>query len=179
MRSITAMLSAAALVLFTATSVSAQAKPDFNGKWTREAPAGGAAAAGGGGGAARGGGGGGGRMGGGGGGFNCGMACSITVTGNVMKVERTQGEQTVTSTFNLDGTDSKNSMPGRQGGAPTEIVSKAKWDGNKLVIATTRDMGGNSVTSTQTLSIEGGKLTIVTTSTMEGATPQTATYTKG
>jgi hypothetical protein len=175
------MLSAAALVLFTATSVSAQAKPDFNGKWTREAPAGGGAAAGGGGGgAARGGGGGGGaRMGGGGGGFNCGMTCTITVTGNVMKVERVQGENTVVSNFTLDGSDSKNSMPGRQGGAPTEIVSKAKWDGNKLVIATTRDMGGNSVTSTQTLSIEGGKLTIVTTSTMEGATPQTITYTKG
>jgi hypothetical protein len=178
MRSVTAMLSAAALVLFTATSVSAQAKPDFAGKWTREAPAGGGAAAGGGGGGGgqRGGGRG---MGGGGGAFNCGMTCTITVTGNVMKVERVQGENTVVLNFTLDGSDSKNSLPGRQGGAPTEIVSKAKWDGNKLVIATTRDMGGNSVTSTQTLSIEAGKLTIVTTSTMEGATPQTITYTKG
>ena len=181
MRSITAMLSAAALVLFTATSVSAQAKPDFSGKWTREAPAGGGAAAGGGGGGGqRAGGGGGGRMGGGGGGgFNCGMACAITVTGNVMKVERTQGEQTVTSTFTLDGSDSKNTAPGRGGAPGVDVVSKAKWDGNKVVITTTRDFNGTAVTSTQTLSIEAGKLTIVTTSTMEGATPQTATYTKG
>ena len=171
------MAIAAAFALFTANTF-AQAKPDFAGKWTREAPAGGAAAGGGGGGA-RGGGGGGRGAGGGGGGFNCGMACTITVTGNVMKVERAQGDTTVTASFTLDGSDSKNMVPGRQGGEPTAVVSKAKWDGNKVVITTTRDMQGTSVTATQTLSIEAGKLTIVSTSSMEGAQPQTATYTKG
>ena len=174
MRRMTAMAIAAAFALFTANAF-AQAKPDFAGKWTREAPAAGAAAGGGGG--ARGGGRGGG---GGGGGFNCGMACTITVTGNVLKVERMQGETTVTSSFTLDGTDSKNMMPGRQGGEPTAIVSKAKWDGNKVVIATERTtQDGAKVTSTQTLSIEGGKLTVVSNSGMPDAQPTTATYTKG
>ena len=178
MRRMTAMAIAAAFALFTANTF-AQAKPDFAGKWTREAPAGGGAAAGGGGGGgARGGGGGGGRGGGGGGGgFNCGMTCTITVAGNVMKVERAQGDTTVTASFMLDGSDSKNSVQGPNGAM--DIVSKAKWDGSKLVISTSRDMGGTMVTSTQTLSIEGGKLTIVSNSGREGATPTTATYTKG
>jgi hypothetical protein len=57
-------------------------------------------------------------------------------------------------------------------------VSKAKWDGAKLVISTTRDMQGTSVTATQTLSVEGGKLVIESNSGREGATPTKATYTK-
>jgi hypothetical protein len=96
------MAGVAAIVLWAATFTFAQAKTDFSGKWTREAPAGGgggAAGGGGGGGRAGGGGGGGGqRGGGGGGGFSCGMACSITQAGGVLKVERQQGDQTVTAT---------------------------------------------------------------------------------
>jgi hypothetical protein len=146
-----------AVVLLTA-GVNAQGKPDFTGKWTREAPAGGAAAGG-----------------GGGGGFQCGMTCDIKVTGNDMTVTRTQGEQTVTSKFNLAG--EATNAGGRDGS--TQIKTTGKWDGNKVVLSTTRDVQGQSVTSTQTLSIEGGKLTVVSNSGMEGATPQTSTYTKG
>jgi len=178
MRRFTALIGAAAVVLW-ATSAFAQAKPNFAGKWTREAPAGGGAAAGGGGRA----GGGGGRGGGGGGGFNCGMECTITQTAATLKVDRMQGEQTFSATFNLDGSDSKNSvtMGGRGGAEPTtmEIISKAKWDGDKLVISTTRDFQGTSITSTQTLSLVSGKLTVVSSSGREGATPQTTTYAKG
>jgi hypothetical protein len=170
MRRVTALLGAAAIVLWT-VSAFAQAKPSFAGKWTREAPAGGAPAAGGGGGGR-------GRGGGGGGAFNCGMTCDITQDGAGITLTRAQGETTVTQKFAFTG-ESKNTQPGRQGGAPTEIVSKSSWDGNKFVLTTVRDMGGNSITFTQTLSIEGGKLTVVTTSTAEGATPQTVTYTKG
>ena len=178
MRRVTAMVSAAAIVLWTVTAM-AQAKPDFSGKWTREMPA---AGAGGGGGAAGGGGGGGGRGGGGGGGgaaFACPMTCAITQTAAKLTIDYTQGETAMKREIMLDGTDSKITLPGRQGGAPTELVAKAKWDGNKLVVTVTRDMGGTPVTSTQTLSIEAGKLTVVTNSGREGATPQTATYTKG
>jgi hypothetical protein len=163
-----------AVVLLTA-GVNAQGKPDFTGKWTREAPAGGAAAGGGGGGGGRGGGGGGGGRGFGGGGFQCGMTCDIKVTGNDMTVTRTQGEQTVTSKFNLAG--EATNAGGRDGS--TQIKTTGKWDGNKVVLSTTRDVQGQSVTSTQTLSIEGGKLTVVSNSGMEGAMPQTSTYTKG
>ena len=60
------MAIAAAFLVSTTSTLFAAQKPDFAGKWTREAPAGGGAAAGGGGGGgARGGGGGGRGMGGG------------------------------------------------------------------------------------------------------------------
>jgi hypothetical protein len=178
MRRMTAMAIAAAFALFTASAF-AQAKPDFSGKWTREAPAGGGAAAGGGGGGGARGGGGGGRGGGGGGAVTCGAACDIVATAASIKVSRAQGDATITWTCTLDGKDCSNEQPGRQGGAPTQVVSNAKWDGNKIVVTTKRDMGGTAVTLTSTLSIEGGKLTIVSGSSMEGAQPQTATYTKG
>jgi len=142
MRRVTAMVSAAAVVLLTASVFAQGAAASFNGKWTREMPA---AAAGGGGGAAGGGGargaGGGGRGGGGGGAaFNCGMTCTLTVTATSLKLDRAAGpDGTVPPALNfkLDGTDSSN--PGRAGqdgtpGAP--IVSKAKWDGSKIVIVT-------------------------------------------
>jgi len=171
------MLGAAAMVLLMSSSVFAQAKPDFNGKWTREggAPGGGG---GGGGRAGGGGGGGGGRQGGGGGGggFACGAACEIAVTGNNMKITRDQGGTAVTTTLDMNGT-ATNKV--NMGGNDVEIKTVGKWDGNKLVFSTTRDVQGTSVTSTQTLSIEGGKLTVVTNSGREGATPTTATYTKG
>src|SRR5262245_53902131 len=110
MRRVAAMMGAAAMVLLMSSSVLAQGKPDaFAGKWTREAPAGGGAAAGGGGGGggrAGGGGGGGGRGGGfgGGGGFNCGMTCEIAVSGNSLKITRAQGDQTVVTTLDTNGT---------------------------------------------------------------------------
>src|SRR5690242_14623652 len=105
MRRVAAILSTAAMLAFMVT-VHAQ-KPDFSGKWTREAPAGGGAAAGGGGGGNRGGGGGGGgnRGGGfgGGGGFNCGMTCEIKVSGNTLTITRAQGDQTITTNLNMAG----------------------------------------------------------------------------
>lgn len=172
MRRMTAVLGAAVIALW-ATSAYAQ-KANFAGKWTREAPAAGAAAAGGGGGGGQRGGGG-----GGGGAFNCGMACEITQDATAIKITRTQGETTVTSSFPTAGGEAKNQVPGRQGAPPTDVTSTTKWDGAKYVVTTTRDMGGTAVTSTQTISIEGGKLTIVTTSSREGSAPQTATYVKG
>ena len=155
MRSMTAMLSAAALVLFTATGAFAQGKADFSGKWTREAPAGGAAAAGGGGGGGgqRGGGG----MGGGGGAFSCGQECTITQDAKSLTIKRpanAQGTAPADIVLMLDGTDSKITMPGRGGGEATTSVAKAKWDGSKLVVTRTIDMQGTAITSTQTISMQ-------------------------
>lgn len=169
MRRVTAMLGAAAIVLW-AVGVNAQAKPSFAGKWTREAPAGGAAAAGGGGG---------GRGGGGGGGF--GMECTITQDASSLTVEYMAGGQNPTPiklAYKLDGSESKNSMPGRGGGAATEVTSTAKWDGSKLVI-TTKGANGDTV---RALSMDGAKLSVETTAPgRQGGDPTTtkATYTKG
>jgi hypothetical protein len=144
----------AAAVLAVATVAFAQ-KPDFSGTWAPEPPAGGAAA----GGAAGTGGGGGGMRGGGG-------PMTVKQTADTLTIERSMGGNTMTSSYKLDGSESKN--PGR-GGA--EMVSTAKWDGDKLVITTKTDQGDQ----TQTWSMEGGNLVIERTG---GRGPSKTTYKK-
>ncbi len=130
----------AAAVLSIATLAFAQAKPDFSGTWTPEQAADAA---------------------GGGGGRGRGMAGPMTVkqSGDTLTIERTRGENTVTETYKLDGTESENKMTGRGG----EVVTKstAKWDGSKLVISTQRPgQDGAMMTQSQTWSMEGGNLVI-------------------
>ena len=146
----------AAAVFAVAAVAFAQAKPDFSGTWTLDPEASGMAAPGGApGGAPAGTGGGGGRGGGG--------PLTVRQTADALTVERTMGENKVVTTYKLDGTESKNTMPGRGGGAPTEAVSVAKFDGGKLVINTKRDMGGQTVETTETWSVAGPMLTIEST----------------
>ena len=133
----------ATAVLAVATLAFAQ-KPDFSGTWTLDPEASGAPA----------GGGGGGR---GGGALGNGPA-TVKQTADTLTIERTMGENKVTSSYKLDGSESKNTMMGR-GGEQMEAVSTAKFDGNKLVIST--KMGENQ--STQTWSLAGNVLTIETT----------------
>jgi hypothetical protein len=135
----------AAAILAVATVAWAQ-KPDFSGTWTLDpasAPAGG------------GGGGGGGGRGGGRGGL--GPGGSVKQTADTLSIERMMGDNKVTASYKLDGSESKNTMMGR-GGEPMETVSTAKWDGAKLVITTKTGQGE----STQTWSLDGGVLTIET-----------------
>jgi hypothetical protein len=142
----------AAAVFAVAAVAFAQAKPDFSGTWTIDPEASGMAAPGG---APAGTGGGGGRGGGG--------PLTVKQTADALTIERTMGENKVVTTYKLDGTESKNTMPGRGGGAPTEAVSVAKFDGGKLVINTKRDMGGQTVETTETWSVAGPVLTIEST----------------
>ncbi len=135
----------ATAILAVATVAFAQ-KPDFSGTWTLDAEASGIQP----------GGGGGGRGGGGRGGL--GQGATIKQTGDTLTVERTFGENKITSTYKLDGTESKNQMMGR-GGQQMEAVSTAKWDGDKLVITT--KVGENE--NTQTWSLAGTVLTIEST----------------
>ena len=140
----------AAAVLAVATLAWAQ-KPDFSGTWTLEpaADAGGGAP------------GGGGRGGGRGGGL--GQGGTVKQTADALTVERSIGENKVTSTYKLDGSESKNTMMGR-GGNSVESVSTAKWDGPSLVITTKMDMGNGPQESTQKWTVDGSTLTIETTS---------------
>lgn len=151
MKRMTALLSVAALVALTA-GLFAQAT-NFAGKWTRvEDPA-----------AAAGGGGRGGR-----GGF--GQEVTITQDAKAITMEYMQGGQTPAKrVYNLDGTDSKNTMT--FGGNTMEQVSKAKWDGGKLVITT----AGQNGETTQTLSLTGGNLVVESTG---GRGPSSVTYKK-
>jgi hypothetical protein len=154
MRRISALLSVAAVVLWTVGAY-AQAKPNFSGKWTREAPAGG-------------GGGGGGR--GGGGGF--GMEPTITQNDKTLTIEYMGGGQNpapVKLVFNLDGSPSTNKVMGR-GGEATDQVSKATWDGAKISITTTAPNGEIK----RVISMEGANMVIEQTSPgREGGAPMT------
>jgi hypothetical protein len=144
---------AVVLMFGTAASLAAQAKPDFSGKWVMDPASAPAPPAGGGGG---GGGRGGGRGGGGGAGF--GQEFTATQDAKTLTISRMQGDQTVTATYNLDGSESKNTVQGR--GGAQEQVSKAAWEGAKLVITTTLNFGGNNVEQKRTLSLEGGNLVV-------------------
>jgi hypothetical protein len=135
-----------AAAIFAVASVAFAQKPDFSGTWTLDPEASGAPAGGGGGGGGR-----------GGGALGNGPAV-VKQTADTLTIERTMGDNKVTLTYKLDGTESKNTMMGR-GGTPMESVSTAKFDGTKLVITT--KAGENE--STQTWSLAGSVLTVEST----------------
>ena len=83
-------------------------------------------------------------------------------TADALTVERSIGENKITSTYKLDGSESKNTMMGR-GGQSVESVSTAKFDGQALVITTKMDMGNGPQESTQKWTVSGSTLTIETT----------------
>jgi RNA recognition motif-containing protein len=102
----------------------------------------------------RGGGGGGGGRGGGGGGAGCacGMECTIAQDATSLTLTRTGPAGEIKAVFKLDGSESKNSVA--MGQMTMDAVSKATWEGNKLVVTTTADMGGQAMTSKATLSLD-------------------------
>ena len=183
----------AAAVFAVAAMAFAQAKPDFSGTWALDPEGSGMAGTAGGGApggappagtppagtppagtppqagapAGAGGGMGGGR---GGGGGALGNGGTIKQTADTLTIERQMGDNKVTLTYKLDGTESKNTMMGR-GGTPMESVSVAKFDGGKLVITT--KAGENE--TTQTWSLAGNVLTVESTG---GRGPQKRVYKK-
>ena len=169
MRRMSWLATAMAATLFVA-GLSAQGKPDFSGKWTLvpgDAPAAPAAAPGGGapGGGAPGGGapgGGGGRGGGGGGrggGGFCGQECTIAQDATTLTVTRTTQAGETKAVYKLDGSESKNQQQGR--GGATEVVSKAKWDGNKLSISTDQPgRDGAPVTRVTVVTMNAGNMEV-------------------
>jgi len=148
------------LALVVVAVAFAQGKPNFAGTWTPQAPAAGAPPAGGGGGR-----GGGGPM-------------TVTQTDKQLTVERTMGENTVKSLYNLDGTETKNEMVGR-GGATMTSTSTVKWDGNKLLITTKSEGPSGPTERTQTWSLTAeGNLQIEQPAGQSGNV-RTTIYTKG
>jgi hypothetical protein len=149
-------------VLAVALAITGYAqKPDFSGVWTPDAAA------------APAGGGGGGR----------GMApgpMTVTQKGDTLTIERSMGDNKVSSTYKLDGTESVNKMMGR-GGAEVETKSTAKWDGSKLTIVTKQAAPDGTVReSSQTWSLEGGNLVVDSTRPGRDGNPMTTktTYKK-
>jgi len=164
------LVSALALVVFTA-GLGAQAKPTFAGKWTLQVDPNAAPPAGGGGGG-RGGGGGGGR------GVVAGMEVNITQDATSITIDRMQGQAAVKYVVKLDGSDSVNTVQGR--GGEMKVTTKATWDGSKLKLTSTQDGQNGPVTSTQVLSMDGGNLVVESTAPGRDGAPATtkATYKK-
>lgn len=162
MKRLTAFLAVAALVVGS-VSAFAQAKPNFAGKWTMD-PASAPAPGGGGRGGGRGG---------------LGPELTITQDATTVKLDYMGGGRNpgpVSLTYNLDGSDSTNMMNGN------EQVSKAAWDGDKLVITTTVSFGGNSLEQKRMLSLEGGDLVVESENPGRGGGAPTTTravYKKG
>jgi hypothetical protein len=168
MRRLTTLAATVAFVVSMATGAFAQGKPDFSGKWTMD-PASAPAPA-----PAAGAGGGGGRGGGGRGGGGAGFGPEFTAKqdANTLTISRTQNDQEVTASYKLDGSESKNTVAGR--GGAQEQVSKAMWMGNKLMITTTLNFGGNNIEQTRTLALEGGNLVVEQSQPgRDGGAPQT------
>lgn len=162
-------------VLLWATAAYAQ-KPNFSGKWTVDAEKTAAAnpnamAGGGGGGGGRGGAGGG--RGGGGGSFEIKQDATTLTRTAIMQ----DGSAGTASVYKLDGSESKNMQPGRQGGDPTEVVSHAKWVGNTIEITTTTANGESKAV----YSMDGADLKIANTNPGRNggeATTRTTIYKK-
>lgn len=89
----------------------------------------------------------------------------ITQDAKTMKQEQSiassmMGAQNVTMNYNLDGSESKNSMS--QGGATTDMSSTLSWDGPVLVVNTKASIQGQQLQRTDRYSLDssGKVLTI-------------------
>jgi hypothetical protein len=139
------MLMCAASVALGAAGVLAQAAPNFAGKWTlvpdATAPQGG----------------------GRGGGFGgLGTAATIVQDDKTLTITRTTQAGELTSVYNLDGSDSRNTL--NFNGNAFEQTSKVTRDGSALVITTTADFGGNVFETSMKLALDAsGTLTLEST----------------
>ena len=137
-------LTAVAVTLATALTL-AQAPPNFAGKWTLVPDP--TAAAGGG----RGG------MGGG-----LGPEANITQDASSLTIKRTTPMGEFTSTYKLDGSESRNTLNFQ--GNSVDQLSIAKWDGPKLLVNTKMDFGGNVVETSMVMTLDAaGNLVVDTT----------------
>jgi hypothetical protein len=84
-----------------------------------------------------------------------GVDLTVTQSATLMTVE---GRDGVKLTYKLDGSESKNMIPSRSGGAPAVQVSKAMWAGNTIVVITATGGGEEK----RTFSRDGGYLVVVT-----------------
>jgi len=157
---------ATAMIFSVSLNLGAQAKPDFSGKWVTDTPAAPAADAGGG------------RGGGRGAGFQPGFGPEFSVKQDANTITITRGGQANPLVYKLDGSESKNSVS--RAGQQQEQVSKATWEGSKLVIATEVNFQGNTAEQRRVLSLEGGTLVVEQTNPGRGGGgPIKVVYKKG
>jgi len=151
------------MVLVMSASVFAQGKPNFAGTWTLDAEKTAAANP------APAGGGGGGRAGGGGGGRGGAQGpMTIKVDATTFSIERQGQNGPTTTAYVIDG------KPNKMTQGQAEVSYTAKVVGSTIEIETTRDMGGQAVTSKAVWAMEGEYLVQSTTQAgRDGGAPTT------
>jgi hypothetical protein len=138
-----AMTTSTLMCALALTSLAAQTPPSFAGKWTvvpdANAPAGGGRGMGG-----------------------LGQTATIVQDANTLTITRTTQAGEITSTYKLDGSESKNTFS-MQGNAIDQL-STAKWDAAKLKITTNMNIQGNPVETSMVLSLDpSGNLVVEST----------------
>jgi hypothetical protein len=131
------------IAALAASVLVAQAPPSFAGKWTlvpdANAPAGGGRGMGG-----------------------LGQTAMVTQDATTLTITRTTQMGELTSTYKLDGTESKNTLSFQ--GNSIDQVSIAKWDAGKLKINTTMSFQGQPVETSLVLSLDpSGNLLVEST----------------
>jgi hypothetical protein len=132
----------AAMILAVAMAAWAET-PDFSGTWTLDSsstPVGS------------------GNEGGGGSALGNGPA-TVTQTAETLTIQRTMGGDTVTLTYRLDGTGSRNTFEGGDG-RPVDSLSIVKWDGVRLTIVTKQESAGKLAEATEVWTLAGNTLTV-------------------
>lgn len=125
-------------LISVANSLSAQGKPDFSGKWVLDTTSGDGA--------------------GRGGPAAAGVQLTIKQDAKTLTLTRLQGDQPTTEIFNLDGSETKDTVQAL--GGTRERVLRATWDGNKLVINGTLSVDGKILQQNRVMSMEGSNLVI-------------------
>jgi hypothetical protein len=95
-----------------------------------------------------------------------------------LTLQITAGSMHVTAVYSLDGSESRNTSPGNAGEPNVTVVSRASWEGGKLVIRSTSasQSGGKTVTieSVRTMFLDtDGALVIDRTGTPASEVPET------
>ena len=137
------VIAVAGLLAMVATGLLAQTPPNFAGKWTlvpdANAPAGGGRGMGG-----------------------LGQTATIVQDANTLTITRTTQMGEITSTYKLDGTESKNTLSFQ--GNSFDQLSTAKWDAGKLKVNTKMDFQGTPVETSMVISLdESGNLVVEST----------------
>jgi hypothetical protein len=131
MRSLTAFVITAALVLCTASGAVAQAQPDLSGTWTFDPTSLPADA-------------------GGPGGISPPRQLTLAQDAERLTISFLQNGATTTMTYELDGSESRNE----------DGVSTATWQDDRLVIVTSQSFGGRKVEQRRVLSLDGDDLVL-------------------
>lgn len=152
----------AAVMVLVAAALVAQTPPNFAGKWTLVPDTNAAA--------------------GGGRGMPASPNMTVTQDATTLTMTRTTPMGEITSSYKLDGTESKNTINVQ--GNSMDQLSTAKWDAGKLKINTSMNFQGQSVEISTVLSLDdAGNLVVETTRPdfQGGGAPVTtkATYKKG